>query len=62
MFKRHMKRAAGAVIDDRTIQRALRVLELWHEENPEKYIRGIVHRDGRARFVILDKETEDESE
>lgn len=59
MFKRRRRAAEAARrIDEETLEKALRVLEQWHEENPDKVIQGVVYRDGAARFVVQDRKAD----
>lgn len=43
---------ANITIPDKTIERCLKLLEMWQEDNPDKYIEGSNNADGTTTYKI----------
>lgn len=43
---------ANITVPDKTIERCLKLLEMWQEDNPDKYIEGHTNPDGTTFYRI----------
>ena len=53
----------GVVVSDQTAKRCLRILEMWQEDNPDKFIEGEwIHTDTREviKFRIRKRKLNEE--
>ena len=39
-------------VDTKTAERCLKLLEIWQDDNPDKYIKRTMDKDGVIRFSI----------
>lgn len=42
----------SVTVDTKTAERCLKLLEIWQDENPDKYIKRTMDKDGVVRFSI----------
>ena len=42
----------SVTVSDETAERCLKLLEIWQDDNPDKYIKRVMDKDGVIRFSI----------
>lgn len=43
---------ANLTVSDDTAKRCLKLLEIWQEDNPDKYVEGQTGKDGKITYKI----------